>query len=47
MNIRTILVAASMAAALAISPNSYTATEVLDQVVAIVNDDVIMASESF
>lgn len=45
MNIKTALLAASMAITSATMPVSQAATEILDQVVAIVDDDVIMASE--
>ena len=45
MNIRTLLLAASLATAVAAAPLLQAATEIIDQVVAIVDDDVIMASE--
>lgn len=45
MNIRTLLVAASLAASLIMAPALRAATELVDQVVAIVDDDIIMASE--
>ena len=45
MNIRTLLVAASLAVSLALAPALHAATELVDQVVAIVDDDIIMASE--
>ena len=45
MNIKTLLMAAGLAAAVATSPITFGATQILDQVVAIVDDDVIMASE--
>ncbi|MEP4485934.1 peptidylprolyl isomerase [Marinobacter alexandrii] len=45
MSIKQLLRAATMIAAICWLPVSHAATEVLDQVVAIVDDDVIMASE--
>ncbi len=45
MNIKTLLLAASMTGAIVIGAFAQAATEVVDQVVAIVDDDVIMASE--
>ena len=45
MNIRVLLVAASLAATLLLTPGVRAATELMDQVVAIVDDDIIMASE--
>ncbi len=45
MNIRTLLVAASLAVSLVMAPGLRAATELVDQVVAIVDDDIIMASE--
>ncbi|RLA46109.1 MAG: molecular chaperone SurA [Gammaproteobacteria bacterium] len=45
MNIRTLLLVASLATATVITPVLRAATEVIDQVAAIVDDDIIMASE--
>lgn len=45
MNIRSLLVAASLAVSLVMAPGLRAATELVDQVVAIVDDDIIMASE--
>lgn len=45
MNIKTLALALGLATASATMPNAQAATEILDQVVAIVDDDVIMASE--
>ncbi|MEH6582592.1 MAG: peptidylprolyl isomerase [Halioglobus sp.] len=45
MNIRTLLLAVSLATAVSALPTAQAATQMLDQVVAIVDDDVIMASE--
>jgi peptidyl-prolyl cis-trans isomerase SurA len=45
VNIRALFVAASLAALLVIAPGVRAATELVDQVVAIVDDDIIMASE--
>lgn len=45
MNIKTLALAFGLATTLATTPNTQAATEILDQVVAIVDDDVIMASE--
>ena len=45
MSIKTLLVSASLAVSLLFIPMVQAATEMLDQVVAIVDDDVIMASE--
>ncbi len=45
MNIKTLLLAASLAIATLATPALRAATEVIDQVVAIVDDDIIMASE--
>jgi peptidyl-prolyl cis-trans isomerase SurA len=45
VNIRALFVAASLAASLVIVPGVQAATELVDQVVAIVDDDIIMASE--
>ncbi len=45
MNIRNLLVAASLAVSLVMAPGVRAATELVDQVVAIVDDDIIMASE--
>ncbi|MEH6569639.1 MAG: peptidylprolyl isomerase [Halioglobus sp.] len=45
MNIKSALLAASMVITAATMPVSHAATQILDQVVAIVDDDVIMASE--
>ena len=45
MTIKTLLLTASLATALLVAPATRAATEVIDQVVAIVNDDIIMASE--
>ena len=45
MNIKTILLAASLATTVIAMPVARAATEIMDQVVAIVDDDVIMASE--
>ena len=45
MNIRALLVAATMTGLLVIAPGLRAATELVDQVVAIVDDDIIMASE--
>lgn len=45
MNIKTLLQGLCLAAALVTAPAALAATEILDQVVAIVDDDIIMASE--
>ncbi len=45
MNIKGLLVAASLAAIFLLAPGVRAATELMDQVVAIVDDDIIMASE--
>jgi len=45
VNIRELLVAAALAASLVCAPGVQAATELVDQVVAIVDDDIIMASE--
>ena len=45
MTIKTLLLTASLASTLLVAPATRAATEVIDQVVAIVNDDIIMASE--
>ena len=45
MNIKTLLLAAGLASSLAAAPITQAATEMLDQVVAIVDDDIVMASE--
>jgi peptidyl-prolyl cis-trans isomerase SurA len=45
VNIKTLLLAASLATALITAPALQANTEVIDQVVAIVDDDIIMASE--
>jgi len=45
VNIKTLLLAASLATALTTAPALQAKTEVIDQVVAIVDDDIIMASE--
>lgn len=45
MNIRTLLLSAALTGAMLIAPSLQAATEIVDQVVAIVDDDVIMASE--
>ena len=45
MNIKTLLLIASLAGALVVGAPARAATEIIDQVVAIVDDDVIMASE--
>ena len=45
MTIKTLLITASLATTLIVAPATRAATEVIDQVVAIVNDDIIMASE--
>ena len=45
MNIKALLVAAGLAVSLLTSPGLKAATEMVDQVVAIVDDDIIMASE--
>ena len=45
MNFKTLFLAASLAASAALATPTQAATELLDQVVAIVDDDVIMASE--
>ena len=45
MNIKTLLLAASLACTVLAIPQAPAATEIIDQVVAIVDDDVIMASE--
>jgi peptidyl-prolyl cis-trans isomerase SurA len=45
VTIKTMLLAASLAAALIAVPATRAATEIIDQVVAIVNDDIVMASE--
>ena len=45
MNIKTLLLAAGLASSLAAAPFTHAATEMLDQVVAIVDDDIVMASE--
>ena len=45
MNIKTLLLAASLACTVLVIPQAPAATEIIDQVVAIVDDDVIMASE--
>ena len=45
MNIKALLVAAGLAVSLLTSPGLRAATEMVDQVVAIVDDDIIMASE--
>ena len=45
MNIKTLLLAASLATAIIAAPALQANTEVIDQVVAIVDDDIIMASE--
>ena len=45
MNIKSALLAASMVMTAATMPVSHAATQILDQVVAIVDDDVIMSSE--
>jgi peptidyl-prolyl cis-trans isomerase SurA len=45
VNTKILLLCASLAAAIIVAPGLQAATEVMDQVVAIVDDDVIMASE--
>ena len=45
VNIKTLLVAACLTTAIIAAPTPQAATEMIDQVVAIVDDDVIMASE--
>ena len=45
MNIRTLLLAAGLASSFVAAPITHAATEMLDQVVAIVDDDIVMASE--
>jgi peptidyl-prolyl cis-trans isomerase SurA len=45
VSIKTLLVSASLAASLLVTPLVQAATEMLDQVVAIVDDDIVMASE--
>ncbi len=45
MDIKTLLLAASLASTLLTGAPAHSATEVVDQVVAIVDDDIIMASE--
>ncbi len=45
VNTRILLLAASLAIAIVATPGLQAATEVIDQVVAIVDDDIIMASE--
>lgn len=45
MNIKALLAAASLAASIVFTPGLQAETELVDQVVAIVDDDVIMASE--
>ena len=45
MNIKTLLLSAGLACAFLIGAPVHAATEIMDQVVAIVDDDVIMASE--
>ena len=45
MNIKALAIAASLAIGLTTTPFVHAATEILDQVVAIVDEDVIMASE--
>jgi len=45
VSIKTLLVSASLAASLLVTPMVQAATEMLDQVVAIVDDDIVMASE--
>ena len=45
VNIKTLLLVASLATAIMATPMLRAATEVIDQVVAIVDDDIIMASE--
>ncbi len=45
MNIKTLVLASSLAVSLFTAPIIHAATEILDQVVAIVDDDVVMASE--
>ena len=45
MNIKTLLLVASLTGAMLIGGQVTAATEVMDQVVAIVDDDIIMASE--
>jgi peptidyl-prolyl cis-trans isomerase SurA len=45
VNIRTLLLSAALTGAMLIAPSLQAATEIVDQVVAIVDDDVIMASE--
>ena len=45
MNFKLLFLIVSMATAVATAPVARAATEMLDQVVAIVDDDVIMASE--
>lgn len=45
MNIKTLLISAGLASAMLLATPLQAATEIVDQVVAIVDDDVIMASE--
>ena len=45
MNIKTLLLAAGLTSSLVAVPITQAATEMLDQVVAIVDDDIVMASE--
>lgn len=45
MTIKKLLLACTLAASIVAAPNTLAITEILDQVVAIVDDDVVMASE--
>ena len=45
VNIKALLLGACLAASTLLAPNLQAATEMLDQVVAVVDDDIIMASE--
>ena len=45
MTIKTLLLTAGLASTLLVAPATRAATEVIDQVVAIVNDDIIMAMQ--
>ena len=44
MNIKTLLLSAALTGAMLVTAPLQAATEIIDQVVAIVDDDVIMAS---
>ncbi len=45
VNIKALLLGACLAVSTLLTPNLQAATEMLDQVVAVVDDDIIMASE--